>query len=235
MSNDNLIQDTLPTEMTETAPAVTSATPPAAQAAQATAQAAAPATVTAPVYVGGKKFDNQEQMLSYFSELEARTQAAQVAATPRIEDKDPIEKELSTLLYEDPAAYTKAVMEQAKRDAIREFNTKKEAENAWQTFYEKNPDLKDDKDIVELMYHRESPKLNKMHLDQAMDELAKASRLRLSKLRQIPAGEGKPLHNGPAVTAGATGGPAVQTPVTQKPMTMAEQLMELHRKRSKRA
>lgn len=223
-----LIQNDLPNEMSEGS----TSQAPAAQEPTAP-PTTSPTAPPAPIYVGGKKFENQDEMMSYFSTLEAERYNRQTPAAPTIQDSQPIEKELATLLYEDPAAYTKAVMEQTRRDFAREQQAQQQQTQAWETFYSKNPDLRDDKDIVSLMYTQNASKLDKMHLDQAMDELAKSSRLRMSKIRQIPQGEGKPLSAGPAVTTGATGGPGTKPQVTQKPMTLAEQMLDFQRKRRK--
>lgn len=233
----DLIQDTIPTEMTDAPPASTPPAPkePAPSTPPPAASTPPEPVKNQPIYVGGKKFESQDEMMSYFAQLESEKLARQTTPpASSIPDPQPIEKELATLLYEDPAAYTKAVMEQTRRDMAREMSAEKQQVQAWESFYSKNPDLKEDKDIVQLMYSMNSAKLNNMHLDQAMDELAKASRLRLSKLRQIPQ-EGTPLNAGPAVTTGATGGPGAKQPITQKPMTMAEQMLEFHRKRRKQA
>lgn len=189
----------------------------------------APAAM-APIYVGGKKFTTQEEMLSYFSELESRQQIqAQHVQTPTVKD---VEKELAELMFEDPAAYNRAILEQGTQRALAQIHQQNAQREAMETFYKKNPDLAEDRDIVSLTYSQNSHKLDKMHLDQAMDELATAARGRLAKLRQIPSG-GRELPSGPAITTGATGGPGTRVQVAQEPLTFVEQIANLQRKRRK--
>lgn len=193
---------------------------------------AEPAAVTpaqpSPIYVGGKKFTNQDEMISYFSQIEAERQQRQ--PTPAAEINP--EKALAELMYEDPAAYQRAILDQAENRAMSKINQQRSHEQAWEAFYKKYPDLNQDRDVVGLMYQNNAPKLDKMHLDQAMDELAKASRGRIAKFRQIPS-EGKPLPSGPAVTTGSSGGPGIVPQVTQQSMTLVDQMAAMRAKRRK--
>jgi len=190
---------------------------------------AAPAPVEpAPIYVGGKKFNNQDDMMAYFSQIEAERQARQPA--PALTN-DP-EKALAELMYEDPSAYQRAILEQAEARVMGKIQTQNAQVQAWETFYKKYPDLNQDRDVVGLTYQNNASKLDKMHLDQAMDELAKSARGRIAKFRQIPS-DGKALPSGPAVTTGSSGGPGIVPQVTQKPMTLIDQMMAMRSKRRK--
>jgi hypothetical protein len=180
--------------------------------------------------VGGKKFETQDEMISYFSELEAKNYAQQQQVQqPVVRD---VEKELSELMFEDPAAYNRAMLEMAETRALEKIRKQEDERSVMDRFYSQNPDLKDDKDIVGLVYQQNAQKLGRMHLDQAMDELATAARGRLSKLRQIPSG-GTQLPSGPAITTGSSGGPGVQPVVTQKTLTFVEQMEAIRQKRRK--
>lgn len=225
-------------DLTDGAPA-DSTTPPSQTAAgggeptqtnTTTPPAGSPAAPT-PIFIGGRRFNSPEELAEYTSQLEmSRAQnAPQAPIVPPAED----EKQIADLFYEDPAAAIKIMEERAEARVMQKLDSRDARRSALQSFYDKNPDLKGLEDVVELTRVRIQDKLNRIPLEQAMKELADATRGRLSDIRGRPR-DGKEVPPGPARMASSSNGPgAMGAPAPVVSKSFVQQMAELRKKRSK--
>lgn len=148
-----------------------------------------------PIYLGGKRFSNVDELARYTSQLEQeRTQVAyqapQTQAAP--------EKKVSELLFEDP---DKALQIHEER-IIAKFRAQEEAkrqeDQLWQDFYFKNKDLDSERDVVQFALTKHWNELKGLHPDQATEKLAEITRNTLTRFKktsgtkqELPSGKAK--------------------------------------------
>jgi hypothetical protein len=181
-----------------------------------------------PIYVGGRKFNSSEELAEYTSELHDKIKPAIVE--PEI-PADP-DKELSNLMFEDPALYTKIIQDRAEQRINQRLEVKSQQKEAWAEFYSSNSDLKDFKDIVQLEASKMTKQLDKLPLDQAMKELAKATRGRLAAIKGVPSG-GVALPPGKVLSTGTSGGKGATITESYQPKNFVEQMNALRASRAK--
>lgn len=199
-------------------------TPPASQESTTPAQAAN----FNPIYVGGRKFTSAEELAEYTSELHDKIKP--VMPAPEI-PSDP-DKELSNLMFEDPVTYTKVIQDRAEARIQSKIRAEAEQKEAWDSFYSANSDLKEFKDLVQLEAGKMTKQLSKLPLEQAMKELAKATRGRLAAIKGSPSG-GEALPGGKVLSTGTSGGKGVTVTTPYQPKNFVEQMKALRAKATK--
>lgn len=155
-------------------------------------------TKPAPIYFAGKKFETQEDLIKYTSQLESQVKSMQTQNTTQT-TATKTTKKVSDLLFEDPDA----AVEQIKNDfreeqAQREQQQRAQAES-WDKFFKQFPDLKEEKELVDFVMQRNLNELSKLHADQAIAQLGEKTREVIGRYKSKPSG-GKELPSGPAMT-----------------------------------
>jgi hypothetical protein len=186
-----------------------------------------------PIYLGGKKFSNIDELAAYTSQLEQEKVRAQYAgatyAQPAAQQQ--VEKPISELIFEDP----EKALELHEQRVIQKLKAQEQAKQnetqLWNKFYSDNQDLADDKELVEFTLSKNWDSLKALHPDQAIVKLAELTRKTVSKYR--PSNEKKQeLQSGVA----RTGPTATQSaPVIQEkavaPVDFVTQLKKIQKRR----
>lgn len=163
-------------------------------------EATAPVTpTTTPIYVGGKKFNNAEELARYTSELELK-QYTQPAKTTT-EDDTPLDE----LIFKDTGKAINKIKESVKAELSAVDQQRQATENAWKEFAVKYPDLAEERELVEMQANMSFNELKGLHAEQAFEEVAKRVRGRIGKWRSTPSGEGETLQSGKAQSAPSSG------------------------------
>lgn len=166
---------------------------------------------TVEVEVDGKKFQVPQEVAASIkavreAEIAAKTNAEQAAAreaelrrqldakpkpaaTPGDQPKDEIE----TLLFTDPKAAVNKIKEDAKAEMRAELSATNAQQAFWNSFYEKNDDLKDADIVVRGVFAREFEAMKPMTLEKARDHLAEQSKKELLRLGATPKAKKQPL------------------------------------------
>lgn len=215
--------------------------------------APAKAPEAAKVRIGDKEFSSNEEALIYAREQVARSEGLKqgvedtLKATQKPQDEtpvvDPIEVEMAALeelMFTDPKAYnrkvlemTKKAQEQGKADAIAEFQRMTEAQQAEaiklanytaykQGFYQENPDLADFDSIVEGVVMADPVFYNTVKdlpLAEAGQRIAERTRS-LLKIKKSAESKVTELPNKGAVFANATGGPGAPSKTVEATSSM---------------
>lgn len=186
-----------------------------------------------PIYLGGKKFNNVDELAAYTSQLEQEKVRAQYAgatyAQPAVQQQ--VEKPISELIFEDP----EKALELHEQRVIQKLKAQEQAKQnetqLWNKFYSDNQDLSDDKELVEFVLNKNWDNLRALHPDQAMGKLAELTRKTLSKYRpsnekkqELPSGVAK---TGPTATQSA---PVIQEKVAA-PVDFVTQLKKIQKRR----
>jgi hypothetical protein len=168
-----------------------------------------------PIYLGGKKFNNVEELAIYTQKLEMTSQAqpAQVQATTKaVANTD---KPISELIFEDPeralALHEERVIQKLKAEETRV----KGEQQFWTDFYSKNNDLNGESDLVDFVVQKHMGELGHLHPDQAAEKIAEYSRKALVRFRgatettkALPSGTAKAgpsnTQSAPAMTESGT-------------------------------
>lgn len=184
-----------------------------------------------PIYLGGKKFNNVEELAIYTQKLEMEKTTAPaepVAATKKAAAAD---KPISELLFEDPEKalelHEQRVIQKLKAEEARV----KSEQSFWTDFYSKNKDLETENDLVQFVVQKHMGELGHLHPDQAAEKIAEYSRRTLSRYRgaqettqALPSGVAK---TGPASTQSAP----VVTESRAAPVDFVSQLKKIQRSR----
>lgn len=208
------------------------AIPPAVNTEETKTEAVETKKEAAPIYLGGKKFNNVEELAAYTSKLEQES-LSRVYATPAQETlaTQAKEKPISELIFEDPEKalqiHEKRVIQKLKAE---EENKRKETE-FWGNFYKENKDLQEESDLVQFTLNKHWSELSTLHPDQASQKIADYTRKTLLRYRgqqenkqELPSGKAKV---GPSSTATA---PAV-TESRAAPVDFVSQLKKIQRSR----
>jgi hypothetical protein len=191
-----------------------------------------------PVFVGGRRFESQQDLDSHMIQQEARIAAAEQMVRmqpgapqgPQQTQRDP-----GDILFEDPRAALQQIKQEAKSEIRNEIELEKARERSWQIFFNTYPDLNNCKDLVNATHTQLAGTIANLPLDQAMFKIASRTRQYLEQARVASGGSpSKDLSRGPAVTAGASGG-RVSTPATPpaKPKDFMTQIREMQNKGKK--
>lgn len=181
-----------------------------------------------PIYLGGKKFSNVDELARYTAELEKeRATPAYQQATPATTQ----EKKVSELLFEDPDKALQIHEERIIAKLRAQEEAKRQEDQLWQDFYSKNKDLDSERDVVQFALTKHWNELKGLHPDQATEKLAEITRntlLRFKKTsgtkQELPSGKAKV---GPS---GTTSAPRIQEKQAA-PVDFVTQLKKIQNKR----
>lgn len=165
-----------------------------------------------PIYLGGKKFNNVEELAIYTQKLEME-KSVQAEAAPAASKRaaQAVEKPISELIFEDPEKALELHEQRVIQKLKAEENRAKSEQAFWTDFYSKNNDLSADDDIVQFVVQKHMGELGHLHPDQASEKIAEYSRKALSRFRgaqettkALPSGQAKAgpsnTQSAPAVT-----------------------------------
>lgn len=193
-----------------------------------------------------KSFEDPEELSSYARELEKKQieLEAKIAArdeltkaTAKVEE--PVEEiNYAEMLFSDPEKAIRGIYEKARAEARSEvdgLNKKLESKAFWATFYEANPDLSGNEDIVDMIMEKNRPEWKDMQTGKAKILLADEARRRINLIKKT-SGDVEELSSRKAVTAGATGASVSRTKVAEAPvLSFVDQMNKQRQDRRKRA
>ena len=134
-----------------------------------------------PIYLGGKKFNNVEELAIYTQKLEMT--AKQEQAPVQVKAPTVTDKPISELIFEDPekalALHEERVIQKLKAEETRA----KGEQQFWTDFYNKNNDLNGESDLVDFVVQKHMGELGHLHPDQAAEKIAEYSRKALVRFR----------------------------------------------------
>lgn len=180
-----------------------------------------------PIIVGGKTFKTLEEYTAYAQKIEQEKQGLETIVQKFItpgqgqataQPPASTEKKVGDLLFEDPELYAQEVLARATKAAKAALDSENASRDYWNDFYQKNPDLKEFTEIVEVQRVKNLKTLEKMTAEEAAQVLAKEAKGYLAKVRGIPSG-GQQLSTTPANMVGASGGPAPAAPAMKPKVT----------------
>lgn len=184
-----------------------------------------------PIYLGGKKFNNVEELAIYTQKLEIeKTMQPAVQAQPK-QATAAVDKPISELIFEDPEKALQ-LHEQRVIEKLRAEDNRVKSEQAfWKEFYNKNNDLSAEEDVVQFVVQKHMNELGSLHPDQAAERIAEYSRKAINRFRgaqpvtkALPSGAAK---TGPSNTQSA---PAV-TESRSATVDFVSQLRKIQSKR----
>lgn len=186
----------------------------------------------APIYLGGKKFNNVDELAAYTSKLEQEN-LSRVYATPSQEAlaNNTKEKSISELIFEDPEKALQIHEKRVIQKLKAEEETKRKETEFWGSFYKENKDLQEESDLVQFTLNKHWSELSTLHPDQAAQKIADYTRKTLLRYRgtaenkqELPSGKAKV---GPSSTSSA---PTV-TESRAAPVDFVSQLKKIQRSR----
>lgn len=185
-------------------------------------------TQETPIYLGGKKFSSVDELARYTQTLEAE----RAADAQRVEQTQPVAgKKVSDLLFEDPEKALQLHEQQIIERMKAEDRAKSEERQWWDSFYSKNKDLSEDRDVVMFTMNANWENLRTLHPDQAGERLAEYARKTILRFRKT---EGK-REELPSGQARAASGTSLSAPKIQEtkaaPVDFVTQLKKIQSKR----
>lgn len=190
----------------------------------------------APTYLGGRRFDSQDEALAYASELQSKVdfhehEKKMNALSPAMSQANKVKP--SDILYTDPDAFYQITKEDAKNEILAEINNNKKEEKLWNSFYQKYPDLKDSElsGMLEYQFNTKKSQLGHLPAEQMLDTIGKDVRILLNKVRGKPEG-GRELPSAAAVVASASNNSpsAKATEKSEPPQDMASQIRRFQKR-----
>lgn len=206
----------------------------------------------APLYKGfDREIKTQDELVQYVKDLETTLVRQPVAMpTPNrsavnaqsFAPKAPTAAQSSgdsfeELVYSDPAKAKSVLLEEFRSEQRRQADQARAEQEYWSGFYEKNPDLKDFRHIVQSVFDRDSGSIRDARRfpsnDDVTKHLAKETRQIIDLVKSKSGVTETHLPSNPAMTFGGTGGVgANNAPAPKKPQSFAEQITRF-RKRAK--
>lgn len=153
---------------------------------------------SAPIYLGGKKFNSVEELAQYTSTLEKERYATSVVTQAVAPTVTQTEKPLSELIFEDPekalAIHEQKVIQKLKAEETQRANEQK----FWTDFYKDNKDLSDDTEMVQFVMNKHWGEISQMHPEQASKKIAEYTRKTILRYKgdagirtEMPTGQAK--------------------------------------------
>ncbi len=155
-------------------------------------------------------------------------------AAPKAEaaPKPEPEPDWETELFQDPAGTLKKFGDRVAKNVetkLRgDYDREKGTERFWNGFFEANPDLKNDRDIVEMTLSKNLPQMANMPVSDAMEKLADLTRQRIMKYSKPPSGRKASVEGGEAPQ------PASEPQEPGEPVTQKRSISQLIRDRRMR-
>lgn len=144
---------------------------------------------------------------------------------------------LGDLIYTDPEAYSRRIVDMAVEKAVNQVTGQYTAQQSAQTwlaeFYRKNPDLEGADDILNAVYQRANPRIDLRSPD-AMDRLAEAARAYLTRFvgRSRESSEDRTFTE----SSGSRGKPRIVKPEAEESVIpLGQTLAEALRRRQSRS
>lgn len=146
--------------------------------------------------------------------------------------KKSLDAEVNELMFIDTEKAVSRLRQGLKEEMIEEQKQRDRQIAFWNEFYEKNPDLKDKKRIVDLIVMERSAQLRTMSPADAAKFLEKETREIATMATRRPGEKVETLHPGGAVIpiSGGSHQPAPST-TPQAPQTFVEQMKNLRKRR----
>lgn len=133
------------------------------------------------------------------------------------------ETDWDELIFKDPKQAVKLIKEQARKEITtelrREYTQEQGTNQFWTDFYNDNPDLKEDDDLVQTMLNSNLAKLGGMPVKKAMDELADLTRKRIMRYSN---GKGRRPGNRAVAEGASPPRPGRPAPDAEKVVTLSD-------------
>jgi hypothetical protein len=197
-------------------------------------QAPDPDTNLSPSELINKRFDALQQ------EFRVALNARPAAPSPQPPEPPPAaEPDWDKLIFDKPAETLKLYGDKIKREVTQELTKRYQTETGyrefWSDFYQKNPDLSNDSDLVQTTMNKHLAELADLTVPQASARLAELTRTRILGYAGMNGRKPAPRSNGRTAIEGAA--PPVakpNTPVTPKgPTTLGDLLRNRRANRSR--
>lgn len=186
------------------------------------------------VIVGGKEFGTPEEAIAFFSKKPEAPAPVQYVQAPVPQEKKDIDP--SDILFEDPKTALRLVEERAYSRATQDITAAQRAETnrmkMWESFYEKNPDLKSVKSVVDGEFSKRIDAMRDLPVEHALDILAASARKTIGEVKKATL-QGKPLSSQPVKVSSASGAPAQPVQASKVvPKSFVEELREAKRRKA---
>lgn len=133
-------------------------------------------------------------------------------------------------IYEDPQGFVKDLTNKIMSN-IEENNQKSQRKaQFWSEFYEKNPDLQNHREAVELITQGQLASIANVPLSEARDIIANKSRAFIDKTRKAATGQRETMENSSTTTFSSSGTGEKATKQQPVRKSFAEQMKEFQRK-----
>lgn len=180
-----------------------------------------------------------EELLSCMRKAEQFAIENQIKSTTPVTPAQPppvsARERFSNVLFSNPHEAFDIATQEAETNIMKKINAQRELEKFWQSFYEKNHDLKECKQVVEYVFRareREFVDTNRFPTAQAVEsELSKDAR-RVLEFGRKGGGTETRIDSTKAVSFGASGDPVSAPAIRQEaPKDFSSQLLKLRPKR----
>jgi hypothetical protein len=108
------------------------------------------------------------------------------AVEPPAPDPEPIEQLLFTEPKRAVAKLREQVRQEIEQSLTQKYTQDQNTQKFWTAFDTKYPDLKDDRDIVEVLLNKNLDTLANVPVEDAMEKLAELTRTRISRYTKAP-------------------------------------------------
>lgn len=206
---------------------------------EAAPEAAAEAAPKEEFIIGQQKFGSLEEAMQYAAKLEsekgqrdAYELGKQEAAQPLVEEAPakPIEEQIQDMLFENPAEalklYKEHIINQVKTEITTTTKADQDKQAAWNNFYEANPELLEQKEMVEFTLEKNWNKLGSLEAAEGLQQLALLTKDKLKAIAKSQLPE-TVLPSGAATVTASTGEATKVVQTQEKPLDFAEQVRRL--------
>lgn len=211
------------------------------------APAAAAAESTKPLYTGlSGEIKTAEELIDYAKKIETLYIAGR--ATQKVEPQTfhspaPVSNSsaastetFENLIYSDPVKAKQVVVDEVMATLDRQSKQKEAEAGFWQSFYQKNTDLKDLQHVVQSVFKRDKAEIGDTRRfpdnNAVAEYVAKEARSLVGLIKEKTGLTETRVDSQPAITFGSSGEPSAARPASPaKPVTFAQQLSAFKTKR----
>lgn len=147
-------------------------------------------------------------------------------------EKDPFGDDFDKLVFDDPRKAFQRFGDNLVKRITKELGGKYETDQNqkvfWDDFYQKNDDLKEDRDLVQTVLQSNMQELADMPVEKASKRLAELTRERIARYSQVPSVKKRPVTEG-VNTGGGRRAPAKRETEDQPKVTTLSELLRSRR------
>lgn len=187
-------------------------------------------TQAQPIYLGGRKFNSTDELISYTQQLEGKMINTQLENEVPQAMQNANKVKPSQLIYEDPDAFYQLTKEEAVNEALAIFNKRNAEQKLWDNFFATNKDLVEDRELIEFQMQKNAAKYKNLPAEEGLAKIGSEVRTYKNKIRGSVQG-GKELPSGPAMVAGSSNGvTTTQVSVKSEPVDFVSQIRRMQKR-----